>query len=93
MLARWVAGPDQAHDGRSSGVRSRIVIGITTWVMGTTSLSRGHRAADACFIRMTGGPGRRTLSFVDVARFVRDGYVAVRGAVDAQTAAAGRELI
>jgi hypothetical protein len=30
---------------------------------------------------------------VEVARFVRDGYVAVRGAVDAQTVAACRELI
>ena len=29
-LARWVADPDQAHDGRSPWVRSRIAGGTTT---------------------------------------------------------------
>src|SRR5215469_3466362 len=34
MLVRWVADPDQAHEARSPGVRSRITSGITTWVTG-----------------------------------------------------------
>jgi hypothetical protein len=42
---------------------------------------------------MIWGRGRPTLGFVDVDRFIRDGYVAIRGAVDAETVAACRELI
>jgi phytanoyl-CoA dioxygenase PhyH len=42
---------------------------------------------------MTGGRGRPTLGFVDTGGFIRDGYVAIRGAVDAGTAAACRKLI
>jgi len=43
--------------------------------------------------RMPCGHGRRTLGFMDADGFIRDGYVVVRGAVDAETAAACRELI
>jgi hypothetical protein len=42
---------------------------------------------------MTGVRGRGDHGRVDLDAFVRDGYVAVRGAVDAGTAAACRELI
>ena len=39
------------------------------------------------------GRGQPTLGFMDADGFIRDGYVAIRGAVDAGTAAACRELI
>jgi hypothetical protein len=39
------------------------------------------------------GRGQRTLGCVDVDSFIRDGFVVVRGAVDAGTAAACQELI
>jgi hypothetical protein len=42
---------------------------------------------------MTGLCGRDHHGQVDLDAFVRDGYVAVRGAVDAGTAAACRKLI
>ena len=42
---------------------------------------------------MIWGRGRPTLGFVDAGRFIRDGYVAIRGAVDAETVTACRELI
>lgn len=42
---------------------------------------------------MIWGRGRPTLGFMDVDGFIRDGYVAIRGAVDAETVAACRELI
>jgi transposase len=42
---------------------------------------------------MIWGRGRPALGFVDVGRFIRDGYAAIRGAVDAETVAACRELI
>jgi hypothetical protein len=42
---------------------------------------------------MIRGRVRARMGFMDVDRFIRDGYVAIRGAVDPQTAAACRELI
>jgi hypothetical protein len=42
---------------------------------------------------MTCGRGRTTLGVVDVDTFIRDGYVAIRGAVDGETVTACQELI
>ncbi len=39
------------------------------------------------------GPEGPTLGIVDVDRFIRDGYVVIRGAVEAATVRACRELI
>lgn len=43
--------------------------------------------------RMTDRRGQPTLGFVDTDRFIRDGYLAIPGAVDAETVAACQELI
>ena len=39
------------------------------------------------------GPEGPTLGIVDVDRFIRDGYVVIRGAVDAETVRGCQELI
>src|SRR5207237_1757662 len=54
---RWVAVPDQVHDGKSPGSRSRIVSGITISGMGITSMSCGHLARN----RARDMPCRRSL--------------------------------
>src|SRR5258706_9129415 len=58
--------------------------------------TRRHRAparAPGPANRVTGPVHRITLEPVDIDRFIRDGYVAVRGVFDPDTAATCREMI
>jgi hypothetical protein len=54
---------------------------------------RGAAFPVAELIEMTGVRGRDHHGRVDLDAFVRDGYMAIRGAVDADTVAACRKLI